>query len=346
MSTHEAGLAGAFAGLGIVGVDGATSGRESAMSDYPQRESHWAHKLVRLMLRSCAAQDIGADGFTLVTAIAHTEDAKRYCGAVTFWNEQLMPLLGFNSWGQLDRARTKAVEAGWLHYECGGKRKVGRYWTTIPAGLTDTTDSDTSCDYHDSIAKNGDKAEIEAGQNRDRTGGEVVIEPGENRGRSGEHSSLALSLSPSPSDSDSDSDTEANGREKPKAHTAAERSAIGDPHRSKLLPVEIEPVGQSGASLRTLKDLDRATVRDWWQRHIAGEPLTGRTALDLLGVLCWAADCRAAPRRVTNRVGLFAAGLRSGKWRDVTTGLADEWDKLRPLLERGAVKHRILEDVA
>ena len=58
---------------------------------YPKRQTHFAHKLVRLMLHSCAAQEIGADGFLVVAAIAHAEDAKRYSGPVTYWNEQLLP---------------------------------------------------------------------------------------------------------------------------------------------------------------------------------------------------------------------------------------------------------------
>jgi hypothetical protein len=104
------------------------------MTDYPKRNSYFAHKAVRLMIRTCAAQEIGSDAFLLVTVIAHTEDAKRYTAPVTFWNAQLESVLGF-SWGKLDRARKRAVAAGWLHYEAGGKARVGRYWVTIPPSL-------------------------------------------------------------------------------------------------------------------------------------------------------------------------------------------------------------------
>ncbi|MBN2133634.1 MAG: hypothetical protein JW741_29300, partial [Sedimentisphaerales bacterium] len=118
------------------------------MDKYPKRESHFAHKLIRLMIRSCAAQEIGTDGFLLVAVIAHTEDAKHYTAPVTFWNDQLMSILGFASWGKLDRARKRAVAAGWLHYESGGKRVVGKYWGTVPRNLEGLPDGAVDSDYH------------------------------------------------------------------------------------------------------------------------------------------------------------------------------------------------------
>lgn len=157
---------------------------------YPKRQTHFAHKLVRLMLHSCAAQEIGADGFLVVAAIAHAEDAKRYSGPVTYWNEQLLPILGFGSWGQLDRARKRAIDAGWLHYEGGGKGKVGKYWATIPAHLLDAPDVSTEADHHVSFSRIGEPNVKETGKKRERTEGQ----PGDNRGTSGEHSTLSLSL--------------------------------------------------------------------------------------------------------------------------------------------------------
>ena len=157
---------------------------------YPKRPTHFAHKLVRLMLHSCAAQEIGSDGFLLVAAIAHAEDAKRYTAPVTYWNEQLIPILGLASWGQLDRARKRVISAGWLHYECGGKHKVGKYWTLIPGHLAGVPDVSTESDYHVSISNFGDRNVIETGLRRDGD----VTETGYTRGTSGEHSTLSLSL--------------------------------------------------------------------------------------------------------------------------------------------------------
>lgn len=159
---------------------------------YPKRSTHFAHKLVRLMLHSCAAQEIGPDGFLVVTAIAHAEDAKRYSGPVTYWNEQLLPILGFGSWGQLDRARKRAIEAGWLHYECGGKGKVGKYWATVPSHLVESPDVSTEADHHVSLSNSGEENVKETGKKRERTEGQT----GDNRGTSGEHSTLCPNPTP------------------------------------------------------------------------------------------------------------------------------------------------------
>jgi len=161
------------------------------MADYPKRESHFAHKIVRLMIRTCAAQEIGTDGFMLVTIIAHTEDAKHYTAPVTFWNDQLVSVCGFASWGKLDRARKRAIAAGWLHYECGGKGQVGRYWTTIPRAFRGQPDTSAECDYpHVFLSTSGEE---NGGETREKRGTNEG-QPGEKRGTSGEHSSLALSL--------------------------------------------------------------------------------------------------------------------------------------------------------
>src|SRR5688500_16595872 len=115
------------------------------MSSYPSRDSHFAHRVVRLMLKTCAAQEIGAIAVNLVAFVAHTEDATHYTRAVTFYNDQLLPLLGIRKWDTLDGARTAAVESGWLHYETAGigNRKPGIYWTLIPGRLEELDDAPT-----------------------------------------------------------------------------------------------------------------------------------------------------------------------------------------------------------
>lgn len=99
---------------------------------YPKRDSHFAHKFTRLVMKSCAAMDIGQQACLLLVYIAHTEDAARYRGAVRFWNEQLLSVLGFRSPKQLTQARERAVAAGWLHYHRAGTREIGKYWVLIP----------------------------------------------------------------------------------------------------------------------------------------------------------------------------------------------------------------------
>jgi hypothetical protein len=111
--------------------------------DYPKssRGKFFAHKFVRLLMKSCAAQDMGQNAVLLCVFIAHTEDAMHYSGACRFWNEQLLSVMGFRSAKQLDNARDKAVEAGWLVYDRPGNRTVGRYWVTVPEQFADLSDS-------------------------------------------------------------------------------------------------------------------------------------------------------------------------------------------------------------
>jgi len=132
------------------------------MAEYPQRDKYFAHKLVRLMIRTCAAQEIGSNAFLVVVAIAHTEDAKRYTAPVTFWNEQLESVLGFSR-GKLDRARKRAVEAGWLHYERDRKRSVGKYWCLVPECYLDVPDGTADEDFLRQPAD--DPTQNEAGPN-------------------------------------------------------------------------------------------------------------------------------------------------------------------------------------
>ncbi len=152
------------------------------MTDYPrERKEHrqiWANKLIRLLQKSCAANSISIEACWLVTCIAMVEDAKHYSAPVTFWTEQLLPITGFQSWGRLDRARERAVTAGWLHYRPGTNRQSGVYWSLIPeAVLSAFNDSpvdevnhhsrDSTEVNHQSGAPDGDRNVIDSGSNRD-----------------------------------------------------------------------------------------------------------------------------------------------------------------------------------
>jgi hypothetical protein len=94
-----------------------------------------------MLQKSCAAMEIGQNACLLLCYIAHTEDAMRYVGPAKFWNEQLMTTLGFKSPKQLNDARQRACDSGWLEYERQGHREVGRYWVTIPAEFADMQDT-------------------------------------------------------------------------------------------------------------------------------------------------------------------------------------------------------------
>ena len=77
-------------------------------SEYPQRPKYFAHKYTRLLTKACVANDITALGCWLCTVIAHLEDSRRYTGPITFFNEQLAPLLGVKKWETLEKARRLA----------------------------------------------------------------------------------------------------------------------------------------------------------------------------------------------------------------------------------------------
>ena len=169
------------------------------MSEYPSRSSHFAHRFCRLLAKAAVAQEIGPEACWLLTVIAHQEDAKRYAGPVSFWNEQLMPLCGFTSPGRLIRQRTRAVEAGWLHYEAGGKGKVGRYWVLVPDGVSTLADGSSDGSHeHELISKTEieadeliSKTEIEAGL-RFQNGKGTVGQTEGKRSANGNHSTLTL----------------------------------------------------------------------------------------------------------------------------------------------------------
>lgn len=99
---------------------------------YPKRANHYAHAFCRKLTKTAVANTLGPEVCWLLTVVAHQEDAKRYTGPVTYWNDQLMAVAGLGSVDRLNRIRSAAVKAGWLHYEPGGKGRVGVYWVQIP----------------------------------------------------------------------------------------------------------------------------------------------------------------------------------------------------------------------
>lgn len=107
-----------------------------ARAQYPKdRPSFFAQKFIRTMVKCVLATTLGPEAFTLLTVIATCEDAKRYRGPVTYYNGQLMPLIGVKTWNRLARIRTACVDAGWLIYIAPkrGDRAPGFYWVVIPA---------------------------------------------------------------------------------------------------------------------------------------------------------------------------------------------------------------------
>jgi hypothetical protein len=137
---------------------------------YPQRERFFSHRFTRLLTKVCVAQDLGAAGAWLLAVIAHQEDAAHYRRAVTFWDEQLAPLIGAKSPKTLRAVRDSAVKLGWLHYEPGSKGRVARYWVLIPPYAEGLDDAPTD-DGHDQVG-----CEVKTTEQRESNGLETECE--------------------------------------------------------------------------------------------------------------------------------------------------------------------------
>lgn len=111
-------------------------------------------------------------------------------------------------------------------------------------------------------------------------------------------------------------------------------------NRDTLLAMQISKANPgSGASLKTIKSLDRHDVADWFCRHIATKaPLVGSTALDLLLVLCCARSCRMSSRRILKPLAAFAADLSEGGWLESAEGCGEEWEWLVGEMKSGRIK--------
>jgi hypothetical protein len=110
--------------------------------EYPKnRPSYFGFKVIRLMAKVRAADQIGTSGLAMVSVIAMQEDACGYKRAVSFWNEPLMLDLGMRARNTFNRTREACIEAGWLKYKSGGTRKVGYYYVSIPDEFLDEKDS-------------------------------------------------------------------------------------------------------------------------------------------------------------------------------------------------------------
>lgn len=135
----------------------------------PAREPYFAFRFCRLLGKRVVANELGAATCWLLTMIVMQQDARRYTGAVTFYNGQLLPICGFDSVGRLDRCRKKAIDAGWLHYECGGKGRPGNYWVLIPPAVEcDDTPLDEGLPAHLPIQNGQPNGRTNGRQTRDK----------------------------------------------------------------------------------------------------------------------------------------------------------------------------------
>lgn len=122
-----------------------------------QRPRFFHERVIRLLARQCVAHEIGADACWWISVIVTQAMIVGFTRAVTYWNEQLMPICGFGSKSRLSNVRRKAVESGWLNYVPGTKHTAGKYEVMIPAALNNDWDgpvdeATTSQNPSDSIA--------------------------------------------------------------------------------------------------------------------------------------------------------------------------------------------------
>lgn len=123
----------------------ATVGGQKKLSfrgtDYPQRPAFFALRYQRMLIKTCAAGDVGFDGLALLNLVVLVEDIRRYASAPGFFNSQLQSHLGM-TYKQLHLTRTKCADLGWLHYEAGGRRRQGLYWVIVPECYADLVNTD------------------------------------------------------------------------------------------------------------------------------------------------------------------------------------------------------------
>jgi hypothetical protein len=164
---------------------------------YPSRGDHFAFRFCRLLTKTAAALEIGAEGCWLLAVVVMQEDACRYRRAVRFYSEQLMGLLGMSRAKTFRALRDRLVAGGWLHYQSGGTRQAGLYWVLVPEhaqGIGDGVTAETAGESAPNPAPNG--AQIAP-----------AIEP-KSRPQSSPHTAPppSLSLAPVPSPSNRERD--------------------------------------------------------------------------------------------------------------------------------------------
>jgi hypothetical protein len=262
---------------------------------YPtdRRGTHWSHHLVRAMGKTCLAQTIGPEACWLITVIAHTEDAKKYSGAVTYYNEQLMPLCGFRTHSRPIRAREKAVSEGWLHYRPGGKAKAGLYWTLNPK----------SCEVESA-------PKIEAQTERKRSANGVQTE------RKRRHPTLTLAQE-DPAGKARKRATSAGGAD-PAACPAGVPSELAEYERIQIAP--LPPNSLASGVWRPIRQDHLRDVRglvEWHRRQLAAAaPVLPATAAAQVLVIAAAIRAVAMPASEVrrSRVAVFAATIKRQAW--------------------------------
>jgi cell division protein FtsN len=144
---------------------------------YPVRPPFFAMKFARLAVKNCVANAHGPQVFTLLIAIATTEDSAKYKRAVNYYDGQLMPLIGANSQDVLAKIRQRAIASGWLAYRPGRKGVPAEYYVTVPP----TADGYSDAPADDSPDELASLSSANSRTNRRRIGGRIDDESAENQ---------------------------------------------------------------------------------------------------------------------------------------------------------------------
>lgn len=128
---------------------------------YPARDPYFARRFTRLLIVSSVAAEIGPLGVWMLTVIVYQEAAVQYSHPALYWDQQLLPLLGVNSLMTFRKARSAAVDAGWLHFEPGSRARPGRYWVTIPQPIESQVRDDEDANVHQQAASDVDVDHVE-----------------------------------------------------------------------------------------------------------------------------------------------------------------------------------------
>jgi hypothetical protein len=102
---------------------------------YPERPDQFAWQFMRLLtyVNLSGGLTFGPDGYCLLVVIALREDDAKYSRPVAISDGELMVLCGLSTRKRFERARTKAVETGWLRYqEPTTGVPTARYYVSFP----------------------------------------------------------------------------------------------------------------------------------------------------------------------------------------------------------------------
>lgn len=286
------------------------------------RKGFYAHKVLRLAIKSAVAQRLGTDVFALLCVIALQEDVVRYHRPVSFWNDQLLPLVGFAKRDRLAKARKKAIDAGWLLYREGGRHVPGEYRVTIPVELRGIFDCAVD---EGSTPGNGGREGLQEGL---ETGGKRVS----NRGSTG--ATFIPVPAPAP-----------NPLSVPGRVTTGPTDKAGKkpfdwlpdwPQLREFAGITIEAMAQSeipdwlrgNTAFEPLSETDLrrdASLREWhrWQLTLAA-PVLGPTEAHVCLMLAAAWHVTKTPddRIKKSRVAMFANIIAKQRWADVRERLA------------------------